>query len=285
MKSLIITLSLISFLRAFDVKQLDVMVLPDYLYKGVAVEFNGEISPDSRTVPLGLLVPADIDSVVIIHDVGSQSPRMENPAVQTRNNEKWIVANLDPGKFRIIYFYTPYTPTGERDFEFILKTDKNLDAAHLGVQKPIAAENFFIDLEGAEKSTDQHGSEVYNAHIHGFRAGAEKRMRIRYLNPEGKTTLEALRAMLNQPGAPAVTSAAEPSGKTAPVRHKLPTWEPLAALAIVAFVVYRMFKNQPVKRKNKKSNRKLNRGQFCSNCGKKIVNKARFCSSCGEKLG
>jgi len=282
MKTLLITLSFISSLWAMDVKQLDAMLLPDYLYQGVAVEYNGEISSDAGIVPLGILVPSNLDSVIIVHDMESQSPRLERPEIENRENEQWITANLDPGPFRIVLFYVPFAPNGARDFEFIFKSDQNLESAHLKVQKPMAAENFSIDLAGAESTKDQHGNEVFSAHLHDFRAMSEKRVKISYNNPSGQTTMEIMRTMLNQGGPQTPQAAQQPAqSNTAPVRHTLPTWEPLAVLGVVLFVIFYMYANKKPEKKTKSSGDKK---QYCPSCGKKITSNSKFCSSCGKKI-
>lgn len=287
MRILIIFAALISSIRAFDVKQLDAMVLPDYLFPGVAVEFNGEIGDDKDSVSLGLMVPDDIDSVVVIKNVNMPDARVERPGIESRGNEKWIVADLSPGKFRIILFYKPFETVGKRDFEFVFKTDQNLESAHLGVQKPISSENFSIQLEGAEKSTDQHGTEVYNSHIHDYRALTEKKARISYINQTGQTTMEALRAILEQRATnPAMQQPVSIPEKAAPVRHKLPTWEPLVALGVVAFAIIYFLRNQPAggKKKNRGNKISSQKTAFCSSCGQKIPANAKFCSGCGKKI-
>ena len=77
------------------------------------------------------------------------------------------------------------------------------------------------------------------------------------------------------------------SSITPPIRHKLPLWQPLAVLGLVAIVVGWMFSIQlkreeaGVERVSTTVNKK---GVFCTHCGKSVQSKNKFCANCGGKL-
>ena len=69
----------------------------------------------------------------------------------------------------------------------------------------------------------------------------------------------------------------------APIRHKLPLWQPLAILGVVSLTVGWMFSVNT----KKESSLDLNatslskKGSFCTSCGQLLLPEHKFCSNCG----
>ena len=70
-----------------------------------------------------------------------------------------------------------------------------------------------------------------------------------------------------------------------PIRHKLPYWQPLLLLSVIATIVGWIYsrelkneKSMPLKVSNQK------KGKFCTQCGSPVQLKDKFCSNCGGEL-
>ena len=63
-----------------------------------------------------------------------------------------------------------------------------------------------------------------------------------------------------------------------PQRHRLPLWEPLAVLGILAILVGIVFYNQ------KDYDAVSDMEKYCPGCGEKIIISDKYCANCGEKL-
>ncbi|MBT6418586.1 MAG: zinc-ribbon domain-containing protein, partial [Candidatus Marinimicrobia bacterium] len=136
----------------------------------------------------------------------------------------------------------------------------------------------------AETFQDQHGLNFKRIHLHDFRANTNKAISFSYENPTGGISINALQTMLSNDDNAAIPSA--PSVKTAPVRHKLPLWQPLVVLGIVAVIVGGMFYAQKKSelKDNFDSKPQKGNGKFCTGCGAPIQDNHKFCANCGGEL-
>ena len=86
--------------------------------------------------------------------------------------------------------------------------------------------------------------------------------------------------------APASAPQPPSQSKTPPVRHRLPLWQPLVVLGVVAIVVGWMFHTQR-KLENKGEMvtvHERGKGKFCTQCGTPIEAPQKFCANCGVQL-
>ena len=86
--------------------------------------------------------------------------------------------------------------------------------------------------------------------------------------------------------APASAPQPPSQSKTPPVRHRLPLWQPLVVLGVVAIVVGWMFHTQR-KLENKGEMvtvHESGKRKFCTQCGTPIEAPQKFCANCGVQL-
>jgi len=107
-----------------------------------------------------------------------------------------------------------------------------------------------------------------------------------YRNSSGDISINVLQNRLSNDES--ISSPPEVNSSiTPPIRHKLPLWQPLVVLGLVAIVVGWMFSIQlkreetGVERVSTTVNKK---GVFCTHCGKSVQSKNKFCANCGGKL-
>jgi len=278
------------------IESLEADIYPEYYSKGVMVEYLGEVELGNFTPALHFMVPAGTDSAFSVVEVeGQKDPIISNLALEKRGNETWVTVTPKNNKFRFFAFYTPFTnPTGERKFDFSIKSDSDFPHYHILVQEPMVAENFkLIEPDDEPESfPDQHGITFHRFHYESLKAGQIQSIEIQYQNPSGKLTMEQLQSMLNAGGN---VVAAAPEGNDAPERFTLPTWQPYLALLAMTLVVafnYKRFPavavsksaSKPVSATDKAKASTAGQKKFCSQCGQPVRPNDKFCSSCGHKL-
>jgi ribosomal protein L33 len=275
---------LITKINAQALNELNVVVYPEYYNSGIMIEYSGTVDESVLPMTVRFLMPTDTDSIFVImndaEEVGEPIPVI--PIME--GDESWITLGLVKTKFRLFAFSPPFSePTGDRSYNFTFQTDQNLTDAHIVVQEPLNGERFRLEPEDSEPFSDQHGLTFHRFHIDNILAMTKKTILIRYTNPTGMTTIQALQSMLANDNGSAITpdTQGSPRNNQAPIRYSIPYWQPFTVLLIFAAVVgYLVFRSknavgQPQTFEN---------GNFCPQCGKSTSKTDKFCPHCGHKL-
>ncbi|NOZ03497.1 MAG: zinc ribbon domain-containing protein [FCB group bacterium] len=274
--------------NAKEFKEISVVIYPEYYYNGVMVEYSGEIDTTSLPLAVGFMVPAETDSVFSVHEKAGQGTRVVSEKVVKKGNESWVYLNIKEPSFRTFIFYVPFDPQNkQREFDYTVKFDKDLTDFHIAVQKPLKAENFELFPAGAESFKDQHGLEFFRFHIENLPVNQTKTVQVKYENPSGVTTIQVLQTMLSSSGKGSSESAALADGT--PIRYRLPLWQPLAVLAIIAViigVIYRRYQGrEPEPDAASAPREETTAGAlFCPACGTRLKVGDNFCFKCGHKI-
>lgn len=279
---LFIIKSLVAQSSPFDL--FDTAVYSEYYFDGIMVEVNGEVKSGSLPLNLEMGVPANTDSIFFVSGSTETESEVKHLSVLNTNNRSFVQVTVLESKFRIFVFYPVNKQGSDRSGEFTLEINHDVDDAHIVVQEPLVAEKFTFSEKDAETFQDQHGLNFKRIHLHDFRANTNKAISFSYENPTGGISINALQTMLSNDDNAAIPSA--PSVKTAPVRHKLPLWQPLVVLGIVAVIVGGMFYAQKKSelKDNFDSKPQKGNGKFCTGCGAPIQDNHKFCANCGGEL-
>jgi hypothetical protein len=278
-------LILTTTINAQALTDLDVVVYPEYYNSGIMIEYSGTVEESALPLTARFLMPSDTDSIFVMmnddeEDAGNPIP--VTPIME--GNESWITLELVKNKFRLFAFSPPFSePRGDRSYEFTFETDQNLTVAHIVVQEPLNGERFQLVPDDSEPFSDQHGLTFHRFHIDNILAMTKKTILIRYTNPTGMTTIQALQNMLASDDGSAIRPNTQGSleNNQAPERYKIPYWQPFTVLLIFAAVVVFLV----VRSKNPVGQPQLEQNEyFCSKCGKPTNKADKFCPHCGHKL-
>ena len=150
----------------------------------------------------------------------------------------------------------------------------------------MVAESFTFSENDAESFQDQHGLKFKRIHLNNYKVNTSKAVTFGYRNPSGDISINVLQNKLSNDES--ISSPPEVNSSiTPPIRHKLPLWQPLLVLGLVAIVVGWMFSVQLKREKagvEKVSTTVNKKGGFCTHCGKSVQSKNKFCANCGGKL-
>ena len=275
--------TLVGQVSSFDL--FDVIVYSEYYFDGIMAEVDGEVKVESLPLNFEMGVPANTDSVFFVSGSADSEAEVKHLSVLNTNNRSFIQVNVLEPKFRIFIFYPIEKNGANRSGEFNLEINHDIEDAHIILQEPLVAENFTFSEKDAETFQDQHGLNFKRIHLNNFRANTNKLVSFNYENPSNDISINTLQGMLSD-NAPA--SALQPSqSKTPPpVRHRLPLWQPLVVLGVVAIVVGWMFHTQR-KLENKGEMvtvQESSKGKFCTQCGTPIEAPQKFCANCGVQL-
>lgn len=263
----------------------DVVLYPEYYFEGLMAEVDGEIKEGQLPLNFEMDVPANTDSVFFVSGTASSDAEVKNLSVLKKDKRSFIQVSIFESKFRTFIFFDGEKDGALRRGDFTLKLNHPVDDAHIILQEPLVAENFSFSEPGAESFQDQHGMTFHRVHIHDFKANTPKRVTFAYENPSGEISINKLQTMLSEDDR---TAAPVPTPGTSqkPVRHKLPLWQPLTVLAVVAVTVGWMASVQRKKEKSESSasTTKSAEGKFCTHCGEGIFPEHKFCTHCGGKL-
>ena len=262
----------------------DVIVYSEYYFDGIMAEVDGEVKTESLPLNFEMGVPANTDSVFFVSGSADSEAEVKHLSVLNTNNRSFIQVNVLESKFRIFIFYPIEKNGANRSGEFNLEINHDIEDAHIILQEPLVAENFTFSEKDAETFQDQHGLNFKRIHLNNFSANTNKSVSFNYENPSNDISINTLQGMLSD-NAPA--SASQPNqSKTPPVRHRLPLWQPLVVLGVVAIVVGWMFHTQR-KLENKGEMvtvHESGKGKFCTQCGTPIEARQKFCANCGVQL-
>lgn len=230
--------------------------------------------------------------------------------ITAKNGESWMMFPSHQGKFRVFAFFNPFSPDSEeRVFSLDIKSDHDFPEFHIFVQQPLRAQEF--DIQGfsstPEPQQDQHGITFQRFHNQPLAAGESRSVTVQYNNPTGELSIDALQTMLGNGDVAQQPNQQQNPHSQAPIRHKLPMWQPLLILGIIA-VFAGLYIREKIKSPAKgtqsvsDSTEPISTGtseekstetkhvseqaekRFCRNCGTEVSPEDNFCHSCGTKL-
>ena len=171
---------------------------------------------------------------------------------------------------------------------FELELNHPIDDAHIILQEPLVAEDFVFSEKDIEPFKDQHGINFKRIHLNNFLANTNKSISFEYRNPSGDISINKLQTILSNDDQNTDLLPVQPTSNSSilpPIRHKLPYWQPLLLLSVIATIVGWIYsrelkneKSMPLKVSNQK------KGKFCTQCGSPVQLKDKFCSNCGGEL-
>ena len=257
------------------ISKLDVHIYPEYYYSGVMVELNGKVEESALPLALEMVVPATTDSVFFVSGIANDESEVLPVKIDNKESNSWVRLNLDKPSFRIFVFYVPFDTSTTRKFNYTVQTTVSLDEFHFFIQEPLVAKDFTLAQESTANK-DQHGITFHQIHVAELPAMSAKSIFISYTNHTRQTTMVLLQQLLSERSQG--NSEAAQSKQVVPQRHRLPLWEPLAVLGILAILVGIVFYNQ------KDYGGVSNGEKYCHGCGKKISISDKYCANCGGKL-
>ena len=260
----------------------DVVLYPEYYFDGLMAEVDGEVNTDYLPLSFEMSVPKNADSVFFVSGSASSEAEVNYLSILNTNNRSFVQLSILESKFRIFIFYDLKKNGDNRSGSFDLEINHPLDDAHIIVQEPLIAESFTFSEKDAEIFKDQHGMNFQRVHIHDFKANARKSVLFSYLNPTGEISINKLQTMLSNDDR-VVTPQITPNTQIPPLRHKLPLWQPLAVLGVIAIMVGWMFSVQQKKERVEGTQSKpiIENGAFCTHCGHSLLPEHKFCANCG----
>ena len=277
----------------------DVVIYPEYYFEGIMAEVDAEVKENKFPLTLRMNIPSSSDSVFFVGGTPSNDSNVKTLSIIKEGKASSIEVDVVESKFRLFIFYDLVKNKDERSGSFELRLNHSIDDAHIIVQEPLVAESFTFSENDAESFQDQHGLKFKRIHLNNYKVNTSKTVTFGYRNSSGDISINVLQNRLSNDekisssvlmeemqsgdtGPPEVNSSITP-----PIRHKLPLWQPLVVLGLVAIVVGWMFSIQlkreesGVERMSTTVNKK---GVFCTHCGKSVQSKNKFCANCGGKL-
>ena len=264
----------------------DVVIYPEYYFEGIMAEVDAEVKENKFPLTLRMNIPSSSDSVFFVGGTPSNDSNVKTLSILKEGKASSIEVDVVESKFRLFIFYDLVKNKDERSGSFELRLNHSIDDAHIIVQEPLVAESFTFSENDAESFQDQHGLKFKRIHLNNYKVNTSKAVTFGYKNPSGDISINVLQNRLSNDES--ISSPPEVNSSiTPPIRHKLPLWQPLAVLGLVAIVVGWMFSIQlkreeaGVERVSTTVNKK---GVFCTHCGKSVQSKNKFCANCGGKL-
>lgn len=288
MKQHLIILSFIGLLSAQNssFNSFDVVIYPEYYFEGIMAEVDAEVKENKFPLTLRMNIPSNSDSVFFVGGTPSNDSNVKTLSILKEGKTSSIEVDVVESKFRLFIFYDLVKNKDKRSGSFELRLNHSIDDAHIIVQEPLVAESFTFSENDAESFQDQHGLNFKRIHLNNFKVNTSKTVTFGYRNPSGDISINVLQNRLSNDerisSPPEVNSSITP-----PIRHKLPLWQPLLVLGLVAIVVGWMFSVQLKREKagvEKVSTTVNKKGGFCTHCGKSVESKNKFCANCGGKL-
>jgi len=264
----------------------DVVIYPEYYFEGIMAEVDAEVKENKFPLTLRMNIPSSSDSVFFVGGTPSNDSNVKTLSILKEGKASSIEVDVVESKFRLFIFYDLVKNKDERSGSFELRLNHSIDDAHIIVQEPLVAESFTFSENDAESFQDQHGLKFKRIHLNNYKVNTSKAVTFGYRNPSGDISINVLQNRLSNDES--ISSPPEVNSSiTPPIRHKLPLWQPLVVLGLVAIVVGWMFSIQlkreeaGVERVSTTVNKK---GVFCTHCGKSVQSKNKFCANCGGKL-
>jgi|TARA_B100001964_G_scaffold236896_1_gene299412 hypothetical protein len=264
----------------------DVVIYPEYYFEGIMAEVDAEVKENKFPLTLRMNIPSNSDSVFFVGGTPSNDSNVKTLSILKEGKTSSIEVDVVESKFRLFIFYDLVKNKDKRSGSFELRLNHSIDDAHIIVQEPLVAESFTFSENDAESFQDQHGLNFKRIHLNNFKVNTSKTVTFGYRNPSGDISINVLQNRLSNDerisSPPEVNSSITP-----PIRHKLPLWQPLLVLGLVAIVVGWMFSVQLKREKagvEKVSTTVNKKGGFCTHCGKSVESKNKFCANCGGKL-
>ena len=264
----------------------DVVIYPEYYFEGIMAEVDAEVKENKFPLTLRMNIPSNSDSVFFVGGTPSNDSNVKTLSILKEGKASSIEVDVVESKFRLFIFYDLVKNKDKRSGSFELRLNHSIDDAHIIVQEPLVAESFTFSENDAESFQDQHGLNFKRIHLNNFKVNTSKTVTFGYRNPSGDISINVLQNRLSNDerisSPPEVNSSITP-----PIRHKLPLWQPLLVLSLVAIVVGWMFSVQLKREKagvEKVSTTVNKKGGFCTHCGKSVESKNKFCANCGGKL-
>ena len=264
----------------------DVVIYPEYYFEGIMAEVDAEVKENKFPLTLRMNIPSNSDSVFFVGGTPSNDSNVKTLSILKEGKASSIEVDVVESKFRLFIFYDLVKNKDKRSGSFELRLNHSIDDAHILVQEPLVAESFTFSENDAESFQDQHGLNFKRIHLNNFKVNTSKTVTFGYRNPSGDISINVLQNRLSNDerisSPPEVNSSITP-----PIRHKLPLWQPLLVLGLVAIVVGWMFSVQLKREKagvEKVSTTVNKKGGFCTHCGKSVESKNKFCANCGGKL-
>jgi len=264
----------------------DVVIYPEYYFEGIMAEVDAEVKENKFPLTLRMNIPSSSDSVFFVGGTPSNDSNVKTLSIIKEGKASSIEVDVVESKFRLFIFYDLVKNKDERSGSFELRLNHSIDDAHIIVQEPLVAESFTFSENDAESFQDQHGLKFKRIHLNNYKVNTSKAVTFGYRNPSGDISINVLQNKLSNDES--ISSPPEVNSSiTPPIRHKLPLWQPLVVLGLVAIVVGWMFSIQlkreesGVERMSTTVNKK---GVFCTHCGKSVQSKNKFCANCGGKL-
>ena len=264
----------------------DVVIYPEYYFEGIMAEVDAEVEENKFPLTLRMNIPSSSDSVFFVGGTPSNDSNVKTLSILKEGKASLIEVDVVESKFRLFIFYDLVKNKDKRSGSFELRLNHSIDDAHIIVQEPLVGESFTFSENDAESFQDQHGLNFKRIHLNNYKANTSKTVTFDYRNPSGDISINVLQNRLSNDES--ISSPPEVNSSiTPPIRHKLPLWQPLLVLGLVAIVVAWMFSVQLKKEKagvEKVSTTVNKKGGFCTHCGKSVQSKNKFCANCGGKL-
>jgi len=269
----------LSIFRLINAEQyldaVNVNLFPEYYYSGVMVEMEAVIVADSESEIISLSLPAEADSVFFIGGIPNPNSEVISLTILKGAPYSHVEFSAAHDQFRLFVFYNPFDSGYEKYFRWSMGTNIAMKNVHYSVQVPVMAEQFVVSRDISSEERDQHGIIFKSIHIGEISGGTVVSLDVSYINSSGQTTMEYLRAQLEQPQVQNPEPVVEHSK---PKRHTLLLWEPLAILGVLSIIIGLMYYSSNKNTHYSKENR-----NFCRSCGSKLNFIDIFCANCGEK--
>ena len=255
-----------------------VAVWPEYDHPGVLVICTGTVKSDRLPLTLEVRVPDETTVVMAVGQSDTVSDLSPVDLVQ-RAGGQWVDLTVVRNSFQLEYYFNPFTASENRQVKITLQLNQPLADYHIAIQHPLAAQGFTFSEKEIETFSDEHGLTYSRTHLPSLAAGSAKEISFSYRNPSGRLSVALLQEML---GGDLSSPSATSGGREKISRFRLPTYEPLTVLGLLAVAVGFLFW-----RSNSKSTPPSTgdaQKKFCHQCGTKVKESDRFCSGCGSKL-
>ena len=283
----IITLSALNA-QSKPFNSFNVIIYPEYYFEGIMAELEAEIKQENLPLGFKMSVPDNSDSIFFVSGDSFSDPDVKNLKILKEDNRSFINVNINDAKFRLFIFYDLVKNNDNRFGSFELELNHPIDDAHIILQEPLVAEDFVFSEKDIEPFKDQHGINFKRIHLNNFLANTNKSISFEYRNPSGDISINKLQTILSNDDQNTDLLPVQPTSNSSilpPIRHKLPHWQPLLLLSVIATIVGWIYSRELKNEKSmpsKVSNQK--KGKFCTQCGSPVQLKDKFCSNCGGEL-
>ena len=267
---------------SFPLNNLIVGIWPEYDHSGVLVSL--QIEADSTNIPFEFTLSLPSETKMAIETIG-EGQNKSNNILDISNNidstHKYLNLDINNNKTLLQFYFNPFDRnSNEREINYFLKTNLDLENFYVVVQKHIGADAFKTNLNNIEEISDEFGVKYLRSKIAELNSSDSLLIKVNYINFSKRTTIDILndkfvddKNNVNiEKNVNKVKSNKSEYDQDKYFNNKLKIFFLLSLFTIIVIIIYSLYFNR---------SSDLDKFVTCKHCQKIIKQTDNFCPFCG----